>query len=157
MTLLPSFIALIFPYSLFSARLEKTILTAPILFTAAGMVVLLVPPKLRERKGNLELFLRLAEVGLVMLLFTDASLTHFIVEQLGYGAAVGIGLGLAGGWLLGLSHRRAWVAASFIQLGLVALPLLCLFAHGLSAMLGVNLYAANAGRLEAHAPENSAA
>ena len=79
MTLLAIFIGLVFLYSLVSARLEKTILTAPILFTAAGMLVLLLLPELRERKGNLEVFLRVAEVGLVLLLFTDASRTDLQV------------------------------------------------------------------------------
>ena len=237
MTLLVIFIGLIFLYSLVSARLEKTILTAPILFTAAGMLVLLLLPEFRTVKGNLEIFLRVAEVGLVMLLFTDASrtdlrvlksirnlpvrllsagmlltiilgavgaaavfpqlsiweagilaailaptdaglgqiivnsprvpmrirqalnveaglndglsvpfllffiamggtgaeshnasLTRFIVEQLGYGAVIGVGIGLAGGGLLGLAHRKHWMADSCHQLGLVALPLVCVLA-----------------------------
>ena len=79
MTLLAIFVSLIFLYSLLSARLEKTIITAPILFTAAGMLVLLLLPELREREGNVEVFLRVAEVGLVMLLFTDASRTDLQV------------------------------------------------------------------------------
>ena len=43
------------------------------------MVVLLLLPELRERKGNVEVFRRVAEVGLVMLLFTDASRTDLQV------------------------------------------------------------------------------
>jgi len=233
-TLLPIFIALIFLYSLVSARLERTVVTAPIVFTAAGMLILLFVPELRGRKVDLELFLTIAEVGLVLLLFTDASrtdlkilknirnlpvrllttgmlstialgtlgallifpelslweagilaailaptdaglgqiivnsprvpmkirqalnveaglndglsvpfllffmamaetgagshgasLTRFIVEQLGFGAFVGIGVGVVGGWLLGLAHRREWVAESWLQLGVVTLPVLC--------------------------------
>jgi NhaP-type Na+/H+ or K+/H+ antiporter len=59
-----------------------------------------------------------------------ASLVRFIMEQLGYGAFIGVGIGLVGGWLLGLAHRRGWMAESFHQLGLVALPLLCIPACG---------------------------
>jgi sodium/hydrogen antiporter len=248
MILLAVFIALIFLYGLFSARLEKTVLTAPILFTSAGLIALLLVPELRERRANQELFLRLAEVGLVMLLFTDASRTNlqvlnhirnlpvrllstgmlltiflgalvalavfpqlsiweagilsailaptdaglgqiivtsplvpmrirqalnveaglndglsvpflmffialsasggsshdaslprFMLEQLGYGAGVGVGVGLAGGWLLGLSHRRHWIAESFHQLALVALPLLCMVA---SEAVGASMFIA---------------
>jgi sodium/hydrogen antiporter len=237
MTLLPIFIALIFLYSLFSARLEKTVLTAPILFTTAGMLVSQSLPELIKDASNQGTVRHLAEAGLVMLLFTDASRTNFrmlksigklpvrllstgllltilfgaiaalvvfrelsiweagilgailaptdaglgqvivnsprvplrirqalnveaglndglsvpfmmffialtgagaeghraslagfIVEQLGYGAAIGAGVGGVGGWLLGAAHRRRWIAESFNQLGLVVLPLLCLFA-----------------------------
>jgi len=75
MTLIAIFIALIFFYSLVSSRLERTVVTAPILFTTAGMLVFLFWPELRDRRGNVELFLWLAQVGLVLLLFTDASRT----------------------------------------------------------------------------------
>jgi NhaP-type Na+/H+ or K+/H+ antiporter len=55
-----------------------------------------------------------------------ASLTQFIVEQLGYGVLVGGGIGLVCGWLLSLARRRGWMAESFQQIGVVALPVLCL-------------------------------
>jgi len=55
-----------------------------------------------------------------------ASLMQFIVEQLGFGALVGLAIGLVGGWLLGLARRNEWIADSFQQVGAVALPLLCL-------------------------------
>jgi sodium/hydrogen antiporter len=237
MTLLCIFTALIFLYSLMSARMEKTVLSAPILFTAAGMAIQVLIPELREWKTSIGVFSRVAEVGLVLLLFTDASRTdfqvlnsirnlparllsigmlltillgalaalalfpklsiweagilgailaptdaglgqiivnsprvpmrirqalnveaglndglsvpflmffialtgastethdaslpQFIMEQLGYGTAIAIAIGLVGGWLLGWAHRRKWMAESFCQLGLVALPLLCMFA-----------------------------
>jgi sodium/hydrogen antiporter len=237
MTLLTAFLGLVFLYSLVSARLEKTILTGPIIFTAAGMLILFLLPELGAAKGNFPVFLHVAEVGLVMLLFTDASrtdlrvlkricnlpvrllstgmlltialgalgalavfprltiweagilaailaptdaglgqiivnsprvpmrirqalnveaglndglsvpflmffmamagagpghhdasLARYIMEQLGYGTAIGVGIGLAGGALLGLANRRGSIAESFYQLGVVVLPLLCLLA-----------------------------
>ena len=248
MTLLAIFVSLIFLYSLLSARLEKSIITAPILFAAAGMLVLLLLPELREREGNVEVFQRVAEAGLVMLLFTDASrtnlqvlrsirnlpirllttgmlltiilgavaalgvfpqlsiweagilaailaptdaglgqiivnsprvpmrirqalnveaglndglsvpflmffiamagagaaghdasLTRFIVEQLGYGLVVGMGIGVVGGCLLGLAHRRQWMAESLHQLGVVVLPLLCILV---SEAVGASMFIA---------------
>ncbi|MFZ4776956.1 MAG: cation:proton antiporter [Terrimicrobiaceae bacterium] len=248
MTLLATFILLLFLYSLVSACLEKTILTAPIVFTAAGVIVHLVTAELGVQEGSQEVFLRLAEIGLVLLLFTDASRTdlqilrnirnlpgrllstgmlltlilgtlvalvvfrqlsiweagilaailaptdaglgqiivnsprvpmkirqalnveaglndglsvpfllffialagtgavgegarlhQFILEQLGYGAVIGIGIGLVGGWLLGLAHRRKIVLESWEQLGVVALPLLCLI---FSEVFGASMFIA---------------
>ena len=248
MTIVAIFISLVFFHSLVSGRLEKTIVTAPIVFTSAGMVVFLCLSGLPARHVNLELFLRVAEVGLVLLLFTDASRTdlnvlknirnlpvrllsigmlltilfgvlgalgvfrqlsiweagilaailaptdaglgqiivnspqvpmkirqalnveaglndglsvpfllffialagsgaegqhetlmRFIVEQLGYGALIGVGIGLVGGWLLGLACRRKWTADSGQQLGVVALPLLCLAA---SEAVGASIFIA---------------
>jgi NhaP-type Na+/H+ or K+/H+ antiporter len=54
-----------------------------------------------------------------------AVLTRFLGEQLGLGVLVGLGTGLIGGGLLGLANRRDWVAPPLRQLGMVALPLLC--------------------------------
>jgi NhaP-type Na+/H+ or K+/H+ antiporter len=253
------FVALILIYSLVSRRIDRTILTAPIVFAGAGMLVLLVLPTLREQEANIEMLMKVAEAGLVLLLFTDASridlqvlksmrnlpvrllsvgmlltillgalgalvvfrqisvleagilaailaptdaglgqiivnsprvpmkirqslnveaglndglsvpfllffmalagsdaggqeasLIRFIVEQLGYGALLGVGIGLVGGLLLGLAHRKNWMAESWQQLGVVTLPLLCAmaseaigasmfiaaFAAGLTAQLG---------------------
>jgi NhaP-type Na+/H+ or K+/H+ antiporter len=235
MTLIVIFTALIFFYSMISARLERTVVTAPIAFTTAGILVSIITVELQVRRNRPEVFLLIAEVGLVLLLFTDASrtdlrvlksirnlparllstgmlltilfgalaaltvfrqlsiweagilaailaptdaglgqvivssprvpmrirqalnveaglndglsvpfmlffigmagagiegqrasLTRFVVEQLGYGAVIGIAIGLTGGWLLGLARRKEWIAESWRQLGVVALPLLCL-------------------------------
>ena len=234
MDLLAILVILLFLYSLVSSRLERTVLTAPIVFTTAGMLVLLCLPKLRNLQGSLEVLLRLAEVGLVLLLFTEASRTdlkllksienlpvrllsigmlltillgaicakvvfcqisiweagilaailaptdaglgqvivnsprvparisqalnveaglndglsvpflmffvalaatpagghrarlmEFIAEQLGLGTLIGARIGLVGGWLLGLAHRKTWMSESFHKIGLVTLPLLC--------------------------------
>jgi NhaP-type Na+/H+ or K+/H+ antiporter len=246
-SLLALFIAVVFLYGLTSARLERIGVTAPIVFTAAGMLALLVLPALRDQAVGHAAFLHLAELGLVLLLFTDASradlgvlrdirnlparllstgmlltillgalaallvfrdlsvweagvlaailaptdaglgqvivtsprvpvrirealnveaglndglsvpfllffialasggadeqasLTRFIVEQLGLGALVGAGIGLLGGWLLGAAHRRSWTAPSWQQLGVVALPLFCLLG---SRAVGASMFIA---------------
>ena len=54
-----------------------------------------------------------------------AVLARFLGEQLGYGTLIGIGIGTVGGWLLGLAHRTSWMVPPLGQLGVVALPLLC--------------------------------
>lgn len=73
MNIIVVFILLLFAYSLFSRKLEQTAITAPIIFTSAGILLIVIShgfdiPGL-ERQG----LLKLAELGLVMLLFTDAS------------------------------------------------------------------------------------
>jgi hypothetical protein len=50
MTLSAIFIVLFFLYRLASARLEKMVFTAPILFTVAGIVALFLLPELRDRE-----------------------------------------------------------------------------------------------------------
>jgi len=247
-TLFVIFIALILLHSLVSRRLDRTILTAPIVFAGAGALVLLILPSLREQQGNIEVFMKVAEIGLVLLLFNDASridrqvlksmrnlpvrllsvgmlltillgalgalvvfrqisvleagilaailaptdaglgqvivnsprvpmkirqalnveaglndglsvpfllffmalagsgtgghqasLGRFIVEQLGYGALLGVGIGLGGGLLLDLSHRKKWMAESWQALGVVTLPLLCAIA---SEAVGASMFIA---------------
>jgi sodium/hydrogen antiporter len=248
MGLLAVFVALLFFYSLMSGRLERTIVTAPIVFAAAGMLVGSASPVLLGAAFDADAFLRLAEIGLVLLLFTDASRTdlnvlrsirslpmrllsagmlltivlgavaaqiafpqlsiweagvlaailaptdaglgqvvvngprvplrirqalnveaglndglsvpfllffmalattggdghsaslmRFVVEQRGLGVVVGAAIGLLGGWLLALARRKEWMAASFRQAGVVALPLLCLLA---SEMAGASMFIA---------------
>ena len=242
------FILVLFGYALVSRRLEQTVLTAPMVFTVAGMMMFPFLPALLEAGFNANVFLRLAEIGLVMLLFTDASradfaslaqhsepadtiadygpaadyrsgdgdgsprvsrsdtvggrilaailaptdaglgqvivnsprvpmrirqalnveaglndglsvpfllffialaaakivggpesLAQFIGEQLGLGMVVGAGIGLAGGWLLGWAHRRDWVSEPFRQMGVVALPLLCMV---ISEIVGASMFIA---------------
>jgi sodium/hydrogen antiporter len=67
------FVTLIFLYSLVSQRLQRGITTAPILFTLAGMLTALALPDLADIGGHGRAFLTLAEIGLVLLLFSDAS------------------------------------------------------------------------------------
>lgn len=229
------FVGLLFLHSLISGRLGRTPLTAPIVFTGAGLLAEWVHPRLHLPRLNLEFFLGAAETGLVLLLFADASRTHLrvlshirnlparllgpgmlltlglgivaaklifpgltlaeagilaailaptdaglgqiivnsekipltirqalnveaglndglsvpfllffmalaasstpsgearlgglMLEQLGYGAAIGGLIGLAGGGLLGWAQRSGWMEKSWEQLGLVSLPLMCL-------------------------------
>ncbi len=243
--LLVLFIGLLFVVSLISGRLEKTIITAPIVFTLAGMLVFpagIAAPARLDSSG----FLTLAEIGLVLLLFTDASRTdlkvlrsirelparllsagmlltillgalaaklvfpqlslweagilsailaptdaglgqiivnsplvpmrvrqalnveaglndglsvpfmlffiamaaagtgeasfaRFIGEQLGLGVLLGAAIGLAGGWLLDTARRSGWMAESFLQLAVVALPVFCLIV---SEHIGASMFIA---------------
>lgn len=240
MLVLAIFVGVVFLVSLSSRRIGGSFITAPIVFTAAGALTFLMPAAQVVFKIDRQVFLHVAELGLVMLLFTDASrvspqmlrgkggrlplrllstgmlltiglgavlamvilgglswleagilaailaptdaglgqvivtsprvperirqalnveaglndglavpfmmffialaaieqhgagaetaLTRVLVEQLGYGAAIGAAIGLAGGWLLDLARRREWMSASFVQLGVVTLPLFCLMA-----------------------------
>jgi NhaP-type Na+/H+ or K+/H+ antiporter len=232
--LIATFVATVLLYSLVSKRIERTVLTAPMLFTAAGAAAFLLPQGMREFALDRSGFLLIAEIGLVLTLFTDASritlrslsgnrnlpvrllsigmlltialglaaallvfggmsiwdagilaavlaptdaglgavivnsqqvperirealnveaglndglsvpflmlfialaaqtadpahvvLGRFLLEQLGYGAAIGVGVGGVGGWLLAGAIRRDWVSEPMRQLGVVALPLGC--------------------------------
>ena len=74
-----TFVALLFVYALVSKRLSETPVTAPILFTAVGM--LLSPTWVHAVAAGVTptVFLRVAELGLVLLLFTDASRTDLTI------------------------------------------------------------------------------
>ncbi|MFZ2198113.1 MAG: cation:proton antiporter [Thermodesulfovibrionales bacterium] len=80
MIIIAVFVALVFFYSLVSRRLEQTVITAPIIFTSAGILLILIRPGLGELNMERESLLKLAEIGLVMLLFTDA--THINLKKL---------------------------------------------------------------------------
>ncbi len=233
MFIISVFVALTFFYSLVSRRLENTVFTAPILFTSVGILLVFSISGLHEIDMQREGLLKLAEMGLVMLLFTDAThinlktlrsrerlplrllsvgmlltillgalaahfvfprlsvweagilaailaptdaglgqvivrspmvparirqsldveaglndglsvpflmffiavsrvgaegagsvLLKYVFEQLVMGALAGLAVGMIGGLLLGMAHRKAWMAESAKQLGLVALPVL---------------------------------
>ena len=245
---LTCFVLLLFFYSLLSGRIARTMVTAPILFTGAGMLMFPALQGILRAGFTANVILRIAELGLVMLLFTDASRTNlnvlrsirnlpvrllsvgmlltillgaviarlvfpqlsiweagilsailaptdaglgqiivnsprvpmrirqglnveaglndglsvpfllffiaiaaarieggrgsliqFMVQQLGFGAAVGLTIGFAGGWLLSLARRKEWIAESFQQIGLVTLPLLCLVV---SEAVGASMFIA---------------
>lgn len=94
MSVIAIFIILIFLHSLVCGRLEKTILTAPIMFTGAGMLLMLSMEELHAREVDLGLWLQIAEVGLVLLLFTDASHTDLHVLKNGRSLPMRIRQGL---------------------------------------------------------------
>lgn len=67
------FILLIFLFTLVSKRIEQTVLTAPMLFTVAGIGVYLFSPRAAELEIHNHTVLMIAELTLAVLLFTDAS------------------------------------------------------------------------------------
>ena len=75
MIIVATFIIVLFAYAMLSERIAKTPLTAPIVFTALGMM--LHPHWSRVAAAGVtgNVFLSVAELGLVLLLFTDASRT----------------------------------------------------------------------------------
>jgi NhaP-type Na+/H+ or K+/H+ antiporter len=88
------FLILLFFISLISRRLERSIITAPIVFTLGGMILVwtqLVEP---ERLAESHMALLLGEITLVMLLFTDA--TRIKLRALWHGALVPVRLLLIG-------------------------------------------------------------
>lgn len=73
MELIAVFICVVFLFGLVSRRLEQTVVTAPMIFTIAGILTASVMPHSAELKTDRNFFLGLAEIGLVMTLFTDAT------------------------------------------------------------------------------------
>jgi NhaP-type Na+/H+ or K+/H+ antiporter len=67
------FVLLILFYSLISRLLGKSIITGPILFTTTGIVASAFLSVSIEIKEYFKVLLTIAEIGLVLLLFTDAS------------------------------------------------------------------------------------
>jgi sodium/hydrogen antiporter len=60
---------------------------------------------------------------------------RFALEQIGLGALVGVGVGLAGGWLVRWASGRGWMTESFQRLALLALALI---AWALADQIGGN-------------------
>ena len=56
-------VALVLIYSLISRRLERTVITAPIIFAAVGLLIFLIPPWLRTLAVTREVFLPPLEAG----------------------------------------------------------------------------------------------
>jgi NhaP-type Na+/H+ or K+/H+ antiporter len=71
--LILAFTFVVFFYSLVSSRLERTVITAPIVFTLAGALALLLPDALTNLVVDRPAMLLIAEIGLVLTLFTDAT------------------------------------------------------------------------------------
>jgi len=108
---------LLFAYSLVSRRVER-IATAPIVFTLAGCVAPFAFPEFRTEEYHLTQFLEVAEAGLVLLLFTDATRTDLSLLRrirnlparlLGPGMLMTIGLGAAVGLVL-MRQMSIWEA-----------------------------------------------
>lgn len=103
MALIAIFFTVLFFYILISRRLEQTLITAPIIFMLAGMTTWFAIPELSGWEFSRENILTIAEVGLVLLLFTDASRTdwgvfkfihHLCIRLLSTGMLLTILLGL---------------------------------------------------------------
>lgn len=95
------FTLLMFGYSLVSERVER-FATAPLVFVVAGVLVPALMPEFRAPGYHLTRFLWVAEAGLVLLLFTDATRTDLSLLRrirdlparlLGPGLLLTIGLG----------------------------------------------------------------
>ena len=119
MTLLATFVVLAFVYSLVSHRLDATIVTGPIVFTLAGITMQAIAPVGFSVGDNTRVFLHLAEVGLMLLLFsaaarTDLSVLWHIRDLPARLLAIGLPLTIAAGALaacLVLPGLDLWEAA----------------------------------------------
>jgi NhaP-type Na+/H+ or K+/H+ antiporter len=98
MILLGVFLTLIFLYSLVSKRALKTIITAPIVFTTAGLIMAFSLPELSEVEVKNKTILVIGEITLAVVLFADAtriSLSKVRRESQLPGRLLGIGMPLA--------------------------------------------------------------
>src|SRR3712207_6403369 len=59
----------------------------------------------------------------------------FALEQVGFGVVVGVGVGLAGGWLVSWASKKGWMTDSFQRLAILALALI---AWALADQVGGN-------------------
>jgi sodium/hydrogen antiporter len=87
----------IFVYSLISHRVERSIVTAPMIFVAIGMLVSPDGLDILPVAANSELILAVAEIALVLILFSDAARIDFttLKENRSYPSRLlGIGLPL---------------------------------------------------------------
>ena len=73
MTIIAILAALIFLYTLLSHRLERTIITGPMLFTTAGILLYFALPDQVGGTSDLKPVLLLMEVALAIVLFTDGT------------------------------------------------------------------------------------
>ena len=73
MTILAILATVMFLYSLLSHRLERTIITGPMIFTAAGILMYFALPAQAAVTFELKPVLRLTEVALAVVLFTDGT------------------------------------------------------------------------------------
>ena len=98
MILLGVFLILIFLYSLVSERALKTIVTAPIVFTTAGLIMAFSLPELSQVEVKNKTILVIGDIALAVVLFSDAtriSLRKVRRESQLPGRLLGIGMPLA--------------------------------------------------------------
>ena len=69
----------IFVYSLISHRIEGSMVTAPMIFVAIGLLVSPEGLDIVSLGANNELILAFAEIALVLILFSDAAQNRFHV------------------------------------------------------------------------------
>jgi NhaP-type Na+/H+ or K+/H+ antiporter len=81
----------------------------------------------------LALFLILAEADEGQL--PARAWARFALEQVGLGVLVGVGIGLAGGWLVAWASRKRWITGAFQRLALLALAVI---AWALADQIGGN-------------------
>lgn len=102
-----------------SHRLERTVITAPIVFCVAGILLGIDQSLINRPLFSGDLLLRLAEVALVLVLFNDASRIKFMILRryehlplrlLGIGMPLTIVLGAIGATLL-FPQLSIWEAA----------------------------------------------
>jgi len=112
------FVLLLFLFALISQRIEQTPLTAPIVFTALGMIMSPAWIHVANAGVTPTVFLRMAEIGLVLLLFTDASRTDLSLLRsiralprrlLSVGMLLTIALGAVAAYLV-FPHLSIWEA-----------------------------------------------
>jgi NhaP-type Na+/H+ or K+/H+ antiporter len=119
------FVAALFCYSLLSRPLQQSVVTAPMVFVFTGGIATLVLPDVLSATPERHVFLQLAEVGLVLLLFTDASRSDLTTLKhrgtlparlLSVGMLLTIAVGtLAAHWLLpGLSWWEAGILGAIL-------------------------------------------
>jgi NhaP-type Na+/H+ or K+/H+ antiporter len=79
MIVLGLFCALLFLYSLISKRAQSMIITAPMIFTIAGILIVLATPALFVSDFDEKAFLIVGEVTLALVVFSDA--THISFQR----------------------------------------------------------------------------
>lgn len=114
------FIPLLFSYCLISRRLDKSLLTAPILFTVGG--ILLGWWYQNRPHAEMKSLLLVAEIGLVSLLFTDASRTKLAaLRQIGQLSARLLSVGMLLTIVLGaLGAKLLFPELSWWEVGILS-------------------------------------
>jgi len=122
MLIVATFVIVLFVYGLLSQRIAKTPLTAPIIFTALGMMTHPSWPRIAAAGITVNVFLPVAELGLVLLLFTDASRTDLrVLRSIGTLPARLLSSGMLLTILLGaIAARLVFPSLSLWEAGIAA-------------------------------------